>query len=72
MSLSVYKLKPKQILVWRNGKYEPKTLDFAGGYVGRTTLNKERALAMYKQLAASQYDSINYFNIKSGYEHDNC
>ncbi|WP_171492761.1 hypothetical protein [Acinetobacter ursingii] len=44
-------IKPKQVLVWKNGKPEVKTLPFSkGGRVGRTTRNTQEANDLYKRL----------------------
>ena len=44
-------VEPKQILVWRNGKQEVKTLPFSyGGRVGRTTKNNKEAFEMYERM----------------------
>lgn len=51
--MSEFKPKPKQVLVWRNGRYELKTLPLSqGGRVGRTTINIKEASEMYERIAS--------------------
>ncbi len=46
-------IKPKQVLVWRNGRQEVKTLPLShGGRVGRTTTNNQEAFELYKRIAS--------------------
>lgn len=43
-------IKPKKILVWRNGRYEVKTLPLSkGGRVGKTTQNIKEANEVYRR-----------------------
>lgn len=47
------KVKPKQVLVWRNGRQEVKTLPLSyGGRVGRTTTNNQEAFELYRRVAS--------------------
>ncbi|MBL8283596.1 MAG: hypothetical protein JNL15_01160 [Acinetobacter johnsonii] len=46
-------VKPKQVLVWRNGRQEVKTLPLSyGGRVGRTTTNNQEAFELYRRIAS--------------------
>lgn len=43
-------IKPKKVLVWRNGRYEVKTLPLSkGGRVGKTTQNIKEANEVYRR-----------------------
>ena len=46
-------IRPKQVLVWRNSRYEVKTLPFSfGGRVGKTNTNIKEANELYDRLAS--------------------
>ena len=48
-------MKERQVLVWCDGKYKPKTLPLsAGGRIGRTTTNQIEANELYLRIAKEQ------------------